>query len=116
MTFYVSKDSAPWRKADSYKLIAASQTTSQLGGGTNAVGDYLDRIIVIPATTAQAACNVCDGPTAVIAIPAMITGALSLAPYTIDCGMIATSTKGWNITTGANVSIVAVGAFDNDGV
>ncbi len=92
-----------------YETVAASQT-AQVLGGTGAVGDWLNRVLIIPATTSPGVVTVLDNA---ISIPIFVGGASSvatLAPFWADIG--ANSASGaWKITTGANVSVVAFGNF-----
>lgn len=94
-----------------YVTVAASQTTAQIStSGDGAKGDYLHRLIVVPASSAVGAVTLLDGTTAVMSIPALAGG--DSKPYYVECGLAATSTKGWVVTTGSSVSIVAVGRFN----
>jgi hypothetical protein len=98
--------------ANTYNTVAASQTTQALtGGGGGATGDYLSHCTVIPATTAPGVVTILDNATAIYSFVGGGTYALSNAiPFTIPVG--AKSTSGaWKVTTGANVSVVCVGAF-----
>lgn len=91
-----------------YETVAASQTDQSLGpvGGS---GDILERLIVVPATTGAGNISIKDGSGSAISVFA--TGTLSnLQPFIISIG--ARSTSGaWKVTTGANVSVIAVGRF-----
>jgi hypothetical protein len=57
------------------------------------------------------------GTTAILAIPTLAgtgTGAQLQVPYTVQLGIRATNAKtGFKITTGAAVSVLAVGRFSN---
>ena len=93
-----------------YETVAASQTDQPLGA-TGAAGDYLWRVAIFPATTSPGAVSIKDGGGSSITI---FTGGASsvadLRPFFIDLGM--TSLSGaWSITTGANVSAIAIGNF-----
>lgn len=90
-----------------YETVAASQT-AQVMGGAGATGDYIDHLVVIPATTAAGAIALLDGATS---ISVFATGTLSdLKPFTINLQMHSVSGP-WKVTTGANVSVIAVGKF-----
>jgi hypothetical protein len=94
-----------------YVAVAASQTTAQvsrINDGT-ANRDYLHQLIVVPASSAVGAVTVFDGTTALVSIPALAGG--DSKPYTLPIGVVCTSTKGFNITTGSSVAVVAVGRF-----
>jgi len=104
MTQFVS----PNTPAGQYFTVAASQT-SQVLGAVGATGDYLKGIIVVAATTTPGLVTVKDGTTAVISIPA---GTATVLPYVTYVPVGAYSKTGaWNITTGASVSVFAVGQF-----
>lgn len=97
-----------------YYTVAAGQTTQNIraaAGNTPAVsiaasGDYLESIIIIPATATPGVVTVFDGTTAIFSIPALT----SIAPVRIEVRAYS-KTGSWNITTGASVSVVAVGQF-----
>ena len=92
-----------------YETVAASQTAQALGP-TGATGDIINKIIIIPATTSPGVVTLLDLTTS---IPLFVGGATSVAdlsPITVEVG--ARSISGaWKITTGANVSVVAIGSF-----
>ena len=91
-----------------YETVAASQTAQQLGP-TGAKGDILERLIVVPATTAAGNISINDGGGSEISLFA--TGTLSnLQTFVIELG-IRSTTGSWRVTTGANVSVIAVGKF-----
>ena len=94
-----------------YVAVAASQTDSVIQSSTGATGDYLDYVVVVPATTAPGVVTIKDNTTAIISYPGGGTTALlTLTPFTINVGAFSRS-GAWKITTGANVSVVAVGKF-----
>ena len=100
-----------------YVFIGAGVTTKQVSVGTNSVGDYLDRVVVSPLSSAAGAVSIFDGTTAVISVAAVPTASgASMSPFTIDVGAVAVSTKGWNVTCGSNVQALAVGRFPNGGI
>lgn len=95
--------------AGDYETVAASQT-AQVMGGTGAIGDYLKRLIVIPTTVSPGMVTLLDNATS---IPLFAGGAASLAmlaPFTIELGMVSVS-GAWKITTGAGLSVIAIGKF-----
>lgn len=95
-----------------YNTIAASQTTQVLtGGGGGASGDYLAYVTVFPGTAACGAVTILDNATTVGTFAGGGTTALpTLVPFTIQVGAFSSS-GAWKITTGANVTCVAVGKF-----
>lgn len=91
-----------------YELVAAGQTTQALGP-TGGVGDILEKVIIIPETTAAGTVSIKDGSDT--AINVFVTGTLEdLKPLVVHLG--ARSRVGaWQITTGTNVHVIAVGRF-----
>lgn len=113
-TDIVSKDRLTGAKVYSgehtgaYKTIAASQSNSVLGS-VGAAGDYLARVVVVVATAATAQVQLKDGSgTAFTIFPNSPGG--GIGTYTIPIG-IRSRAGAWQITTGAGVSVVAVGNF-----
>lgn len=100
--------------SDEYETIAASQT-DQIMGATGAAKDYLDGVLIVPATTAAGAVSIKDGNGSSITIFAGgdVTALGSLIPFYVPIGAkcLATVTPGWKVTTGANVSAIAFGNF-----
>lgn len=95
-------------QASDYEYVAASQTTQVLGpvGGS---GDILEKVIIVPATTAAGTVSIKDGAASAQNI--FVAGTLSdLKPHVIYLGA-RSRTGAWQITTGANVSVIAVGRF-----
>lgn len=93
--------------ATAYETVAASQTTQVLGT-TGAAGDYLAGLLVIPATTGAGAIALLDNTTS---ISVFATGTLSdLKPFYIPLG-IRSINGAWKVTTGASVSVIAIGSF-----
>lgn len=91
-----------------YELVPAS-TSNQVMGGNGNRGDYLEQLIIIPTTTAAGTCSIKDGANT--AIPVFNTGTLAdLSTIVIPFKMYSTS-GAWQITTGANVTAIAVGRF-----
>lgn len=92
-----------------YETVAASQTAQTLGA-TGGTGDFISKVLVVPATTSPGNVLLLDNATS-ITVFAGGTGSVSnLVPFVIDLGM--TSVSGaWKITTGANVSCIGIGNF-----
>ena len=96
--------------AGEYEAVAAS-ATDQVIGPTGASGDYLSHVIVSPATVGCGVVTIKDNATSLVAFAGGGTTPLSnLIPFVIPVGIVSTS-GAWKITTGANVSCVAVGNF-----
>ena len=87
------------------EAVAASQT-NQVLGPTGGTGDYLHRLVVAVATAATSTVSVIDGSTTVLAIPANTP----IGVYSIEINGVS-ATGSWKITTGAGVSVLAVGIF-----
>lgn len=93
-----------------FETVAASQTDQPLGGA-GAVGDYLDGLLVVPATTSPGAVSIEYGATNITVFAGGASSVLTLHPFFIPIGLNTPSDGGWEITTGANVSIIARGFF-----
>lgn len=94
-----------------YETVAASQT-AQVLGATGAVGDYLAGLLIVPATTAAGNISIIDGNGSNISV--FVTGTLAdLTPIYLPLGIkcVNATTPGWKVTTGANVSVIAMGSF-----
>lgn len=94
-----------------YETVAASQSAQTIGA-TGAAGDYLVGLLIVPATTAAGAVSVTDGTGSAITVFAGggTTALTTLIPFFVPLGM-RSITGAWKVTTGANVSVIAVGKF-----
>jgi hypothetical protein len=92
-----------------YETVAASQTAQALGA-TGAAGDYIRGILVVPATTSPGNVLLLDNATSITVFAGGATSVADLKPFWIELGMVSVS-GAWKITTGANVSAIAVGDF-----
>ncbi len=92
-----------------YEKVAASQTDQALGA-TGGAGDLINGILVIPATTSPGAITLKDGATSIAVFTGGATSVSNLVPFFIPLGIRSVS-GAWSLTTGANVSCVAVGDF-----
>lgn len=90
-----------------YETVAASQT-DQVMGGTGAAGDFLHRLILVVATAATAATSIKDGSTSISILPNSPGGGIGV--YVVEINAVSV-TSGWKVTTGAGVSVLAVGKF-----
>ena len=88
-----------------YETVAASQT-AQVLGGTGAIGDYLDKVIVNVATAATSTVSIVDGSTSI----SLVSANTPIGTYSISLG-IASTNGAWKVTTGAGVSVIGVGIF-----
>jgi hypothetical protein len=88
-----------------YETVAASQT-AQVLGGTGAVGDYLQRLVITVTATATSTVTLLDNTTS---IPVMVA-TTPVGVYSVEYNT-ASASGPWKVTTGAGVSVVAVGTF-----
>lgn len=96
--------------AREYETAGALATTTL--GGTGAVGDYLEAVLIVPGTTAAGAVSIKDGADAAIVIFAggATTPLSDLAPIYVPVGA-KSRTGAWQIVTLANVTAVGFGNF-----
>lgn len=92
-----------------YETVAASQTAQALGG-SGATGDHLASLLIVPATTSPGNVIILDDSTSITVFTGGADSVADLKPIKIDLGMYSVS-GAWSVTTGANVSVVAVGSF-----
>lgn len=96
--------------AGEWETIAAAQTTQSMGA-TGAAGDYLEAVLIVPATTSPGNVLIRDGAGSDITI---FTGGSSsitdLAPIYVPLGIISLN-GAWKITTGGSVSAIGIGNF-----
>lgn len=92
-----------------YKTVAASQTDQVLGAGNGQKGDFLESLICVVATAATSSVSIKDGGGSAISIlPATVGG--GVGTYVIPVNAFSTA-GAWKVTTGAGVSVVAIGRF-----
>lgn len=92
-----------------YETVAASQT-AQVLGAHGAAGDYINSLLVIPATTSPGNVLLLDGATSITVFTGGATSVSDLKPFSISLGLISVS-GAWKVTTGANVSVIGIGNF-----
>lgn len=92
-----------------YETVAASQT-AQVIGGAGAVGDYLAGVLVVPATTSPGSVAILDSATSITIFTGGASSVSNLVPFFIPLGMKSVN-GAWKVTTGANVSVIAIGSF-----
>lgn len=97
--------------AGEYETVAAS-ATDQAIGATGASGDFLEGLLIVPATAAAGAVSIKDGGGSAISVFAGggTTALPTLAPIYVPLGIFSGS-GAWKVTTGANVSALAIGNF-----
>lgn len=90
-----------------YRQVAASQTAFVLGA-TGAIGDVVSALIITPSNVAAGLVTLLDNA---IAIPIFAGGTLAdLTPIIIPLNMVSVS-GAWKVTTGAAVTVIAIGSF-----
>ena len=88
-----------------YETVAASQT-GQVLGTNGAVGDYLHRIIAVVATAGTSTVSILDDTTSISLLPANTP----IGTYSLELNLRSQNGQ-WKVTTGAGVSVIAVGIF-----
>jgi hypothetical protein len=96
-------------RVDAYETVAASQT-AQIIGGAGAIGDYIGGVLIVPATTSPGSVALLDNATSITIFTGGASSVADLAPIWVPLKMFSVS-GAWKITTGANVSVIAVGKF-----
>ena len=93
------------------EYVAAGQADQQLNAKK---GGILQRLIIVPATTGPGAVSYKDGSTGT---PRTVytggTVGAGLEPITIELGIRGSATDGFYVTTGANLSVIAIGKFNS---
>lgn len=93
-----------------YETVDPGQT-DQVLGAAGAAGDFLSGLLITPLGTSPGAVTIKDGIRPAITIFAGGTDSVAtLIPFPAPLGMKSIS-GAWKVTTGANVSVVAVGDF-----
>lgn len=93
-----------------HETIPASQTDQMLGA-SGAAGDVLDGLLIVPATTSPGQVSIEYGSTNIVVFQGGADSVSNLVPFWAELGGIASVGGGWEISTGANVSAIAVGDF-----
>lgn len=106
-----SKVSEAVHSAMNYETVAASQT-AQVLGTSGATGDILAGILVVPATTSPGNVILLDNATSITVFAGGASSVADLKPFWIPLG-IKSASGPFKITTGANVSCIAVGDFNS---
>jgi len=94
--------------------VAASQTAAVL---TSGAGTYLKRLIVVPEALAAGAITLIQGTgvgalSHVVYFGGAVNPLLDVRPIFVDvdarAGDVGADSKGWRITTGASVHVIAI--------
>src|SRR4051812_9462608 len=80
-----------------YETVAASQTAQAIGA-TGGVGDDIDGLLVIPATTSPGAIALLDNATSITVFTGGASSVSNLVPFYIPLGMRSVS-GAWKVTT-----------------
>lgn len=94
---------------DEYETVAAGQT-AQVLGSSGAAGDYIAGVLIIPATTSPGNVLLLDNATSITLFAGGASSVSTLIPFYVPLGIESVS-GAWKITTGSNVSVVAMGTF-----
>ena len=94
-----------------YETVAAGQTGQIIGSASAAKGDTMVGILVIPATTSPGNVLLLDGASSITVFAGGSSSVLTLHPFLIPLGMKSVNGP-WSITTGSNVSAIAMGSFN----
>lgn len=97
--------------ANEYEDVIASQTAQVIGAGGTQAGQHLSHIIMIPATTSPGAVALLDGSDSTTIFAGGANSVSNLVPVTIFLGCDSKNGP-WKITTGADVTVRAVGDFN----
>lgn len=93
-----------------YEKFAASSSDAA-AGASGKRADFLSHLIVVPANTSPGAVSIKDGSgSAMTLFAGGADSVASLHPFTVYLGMKSIG-GAWKVTTGADVSVIAVGNF-----
>lgn len=108
-----TKDATLLANGTGYQAVAAGQSAVMLGA-SGAVGDYLAGVLIVPASLSPGAVTITDGNGSAITIFAGGSSSLlTLHSFYVQIGAkcTATTTPGWQVTTGSSVSVICFGSF-----
>lgn len=92
-----------------YETVAASKTAQALGA-TGGTGDYLAALIIVPASVNAGNVLILDNTTSITVFPGGTASLVELKPIWVPLSMRSVN-GAWKVTTGANVSVIAIGSF-----
>ena len=78
--------------------------------GTQETGDFINGVLVVPATTSPGNVLLLDNATSITVFAGGASSVSNLVPFFINLGMVSVS-GAWKVTTGANVSCIGIGNF-----
>lgn len=97
------------RQSIKYETVAASATAQALGA-TGSTGDFIQRLIIIPATVSPGTVALLDGTTSISILTGGANSLTEIKPIVVELGMRST-VGAWKVTTGTAVSCIGVGLF-----
>lgn len=97
--------------ANEYEDVAASQNAQVIGSGGTERGQHLSHVIIFPATTSPGAVSLFDGDDEKVIFAGGASSVSNLVPFTVYLGHDSKN-GAFSITTGADVSVRAVGDFN----
>lgn len=97
------------RAPSQYETVAASQTAQALGP-TGGAGDFIEALIIVPASVSPGVVTLLDNAISINILPGGASSLTELKPIYVPLGLISVS-GAWKVTTGANVSVIAIGRF-----
>ena len=93
-----------------YERIGANAADVTLGGA-GAAGDFLGGLVIVPASKSPGSVSIKDGDDPALSVFAGGADSIStLHPIQIGFGIVSTN-GAWSVTTGADVSVFAIGRF-----
>lgn len=92
-----------------YETVAADQT-AQVLGATGAIGDYIAGLLIVPALLSPGQVLLLDNATSITVFAGGISSVATLIPFFVPLGIKSVS-GAWKVTTGASVSVIAMGNF-----
>lgn len=100
---------AVYENAFQYETVAASQTARVIGT-TGAAKDFIARLIIVPASVSPGVVALLDDTTSINLLPGGSNSLTELKPIVVELNMRSVNGP-WKVTTGASVSVIAVGYF-----
>lgn len=94
----------------SYVTVAANQTGAPFTSAGGKKGDYINGILVVPASTSPGAITIIDNATSIDVFTGGVDSLSSLIPFFIPLGLTSVS-GGWTVTTSTDVSVIVTGRF-----
>jgi hypothetical protein len=93
-----------------FEEIAASATDQKMGV-TGGVGDYLDHCTIVVVTSATGTSGIEDGTNTAFDDISTTAANTPIGVYNVEIHAVATTSAGWEITTGAGATAHCYGIF-----